>query len=43
MDGASVSSGIWNFLKKPKLSIGGRAQAGTTYINPGKRIRESER
>jgi RHS repeat-associated protein len=41
MGGASVSSGIWNFLKRPKLSFGGSAQAGTTYINPSKRIRES--
>ncbi|SMP33579.1 hypothetical protein [Chryseobacterium profundimaris] len=39
--GASVSSSIWNFLKRPKLSIGVSAQAGTTYINPSKRIRES--
>lgn len=43
MGGASVSSGIWNFLKRPKLSVGGSAQAGTTYINPSKRIRESEK
>uniref|UniRef100_UPI00389281D0 RHS repeat domain-containing protein n=1 Tax=Elizabethkingia meningoseptica TaxID=238 RepID=UPI00389281D0 len=41
MSGASVSSGVWNFLKKPKLSAGISAQAGTTYINPSKRIREN--
>jgi len=41
--GASVSSGIMNFTKRPKLSIGGSAQAGTTYINPSKKIRESGR
>ncbi|WP_396652413.1 RHS repeat-associated core domain-containing protein [Marnyiella aurantia] len=41
MGGASVSSGIMNFIKRPKLSIGGSAQAGTTYINPSKKIRES--
>lgn len=43
MGGASVSSSIWNFIKRPKLSIGGSAQAGTTYINPSKKIRESDK
>jgi RHS repeat-associated protein len=37
--GASVSSGILNFIKRPKLSVGGSAQFGTTYINPNARIR----
>ncbi|WP_407533600.1 RHS repeat-associated core domain-containing protein, partial [Elizabethkingia anophelis] len=41
--GASISSGIWNFLKRPKLSAGISAQAGTTYIIKSKKIRENEK
>jgi RHS repeat-associated protein len=31
MGGASLSSDIWNFLKRPKVSAGGSVQFGTTY------------
>ncbi|WP_035593357.1 hypothetical protein, partial [Elizabethkingia anophelis] len=41
--GASVSSGVLNFLKRPKLSAGISAQAGTTYIIKSKKIRENEK
>lgn len=41
--GVSVSSSILNFMKRPKLSIGGSIQAGTTYINPSKNIRENDK
>ncbi|WP_260143487.1 RHS repeat-associated core domain-containing protein, partial [Elizabethkingia anophelis] len=41
--GTSVSSGVLNFLKRPKLSAGISAQAGTTYIIKSKKIRENEK
>ena len=38
MGGASVSSGIWNFLKRPKVSLGGSVQFGTTYSSKLKKF-----
>lgn len=45
MGGASASSSLLNFLKRPKASIGVSAQLGTTFIQPSyrRKIKDNER
>jgi hypothetical protein len=40
MGGASMSSGIWNFLKRPKISAGVSGQFGTTYSSKLKNFKD---
>lgn len=37
--GSSVSSSLFNFIKRPKISVGGSFQFGTTYSSPSNRIK----